>query len=78
MLIIISWYLKLMMQGGQSEAVLKQAVEEQLDLILKIEEERKMLKRENKVLKEEHQKMMAIVKKYQTKKTDACVETEPA
>ena len=67
-----------MMQGGQSEAVLKQAVEEQLDLILKIEEERKMLKRENKVLKEEHQKMMAIVKKYQTKKIDACVETEPA
>jgi len=61
------------MQGGQSEAVLKQAVEEQLDLILKIEEERKMLKRENKLLKEEHQKMVAIVKKYQTQKTDACV-----
>ena len=36
----------------QSEAALKQAVEEQLDLILKIEEERKMLKRENKLLKE--------------------------
>jgi len=44
-----------------------------LDLILKIEEERKMLKRENKLLKEEHQKMVAIVKKYQTQKTDACV-----
>ena len=62
------------MQGaGQSEAVLKQAVEEQLDLILKIEEERKMLKRENKLLKEEHQKMIAIVKKYQSQKVDACV-----
>ena len=59
------------MQGGQSQSALKQAVEEQLDLILKIEEERKMLKRENKVLKEEHQKMMGIVKKYQTKKMDA-------
>jgi uncharacterized membrane protein len=64
-----------MQGGGQSEAVLKQAVEEQLDLILKIEEERKMLKRENKMLKEEHQKMIAIVKKYQTLKVDACVET---
>ena len=33
------------MQSGHSEHVLKQAVEEQLDLILKIEEERKILKR---------------------------------
>ena len=64
-----------MQGGGQSEAVLRQAVEEQLDLILKIEEERKLLKRENKMLKEEHQKMIAIVKKYQTEKVDACVET---
>ncbi len=29
----------------QSESALRQAVEEQLDLILKIEEERKLLKR---------------------------------
>ena len=36
-----------------------------------------MLKRENKLLKEEHQKMVAIVKKYQTQKTDACVQTDP-
>jgi hypothetical protein len=33
-------------------------VEEQLDLILKIEEERKVLKRENKLIKEQHQKML--------------------
>ena len=67
------------MQGGQSEAVLKQAVEEQLDLILKIEEERKLLKKENKKMKEEHQKMINIVKKYQPEKTDkvdVSVETE--
>ena len=57
----------------QSEEVLKQAVEEQLDLILKIQEERKVLKRENKKLKEEHQKMLAIVKKYAVEKVDAQV-----
>ena len=31
---------------------LKEAVEEQLDLILRLEEERKVMKRENKTLKE--------------------------
>ena len=51
------------MQNGHSEQVLKHAVEEQLDLILKIEEESKVLKRENKILKEEHQKMLDIVKR---------------
>ena len=65
------------MQNGHSEQVLKHAVEEQLDLILKIEEERKVLKRENKILKEEHQKMLGIVKRYNKPKSDASVETEP-
>lgn len=63
-----------------SEATLRQAVEEQLDLILKIEEERKLLKRENRVLKEEHQRMLAIIKKYSSSpadKQDKSVETEP-
>lgn len=61
----------------QSEATLRQAVEEQLDLILKIEEERKVLKRENKMLKEQHQKMLNIVKKFNPEKQDIAVETEP-
>jgi hypothetical protein len=60
----------------QSEATLRQAVEEQLDLILKIEEERKVLKRENKLLKEEHAKMMNILKKYSVQKVEVAVETE--
>lgn len=62
----------------QSESALRQAVEEQLDLILKIEEERKLLKRENKTLKEEHHKMLNIIKKYgNIQKTDAETETDP-
>lgn len=55
----------------QSEAALRQAVEEQLDLILKIEEERKVLKKENKLIKEEYHKMLAIVKRTQVQKGEA-------
>jgi hypothetical protein len=52
-------------------------VEEQLDLILKIEEERKLLKKENRVLKEEHQKMMNTLKKYHVERTDQFSNTDP-
>lgn len=62
----------------QSESALRQAVEEQLDLILKIEEERKLLKKENKVLKEEHQKMLGTLKKYNVHTTDQATLTEPS
>jgi beta-lactamase superfamily II metal-dependent hydrolase len=61
----------------QSESVLRQAVEEQLDLILKIEEERKLLKKENRVLKDEHQKMMNTLKKYHVERIDQAVATDP-
>jgi hypothetical protein len=60
----------------QSDSVLRQAVEEQLDLILKIEEERKLLKKENRVLKDEHQKMMNTLKKYNVETIDESVGTE--
>lgn len=61
----------------QSESALRQAVEEQLDLILKIEEERKLLKKENRVLKDEHQKMMNTLKKYNVDRIDQSVATDP-
>ena len=62
----------------QSEAALRQAVEEQLDLILKIEDERKALKKENRILKEEHYKMLQIIKKYTQEHQDAATNTEQA
>lgn len=60
----------------QSESALRQAVEQQLDLILKIEQERKLLKKENKLLKEEHQKLLVTIKKYACEKVDQSVNTE--
>lgn len=62
----------------QSESALRQAVEEQLDLILRIEEERKLLKKENRVLKDEHQKMMNTLKKYHVERIDQAVCTDAA
>lgn len=46
-----------------------------MDLILKIEEERKLLKKENKMLKEEHQKMLATIKRYTSEKVEQAVNT---